>query len=218
LGRNATEEEISAIAPEDLPFAYFNKPKFVQRFFGITPVLVPIAIALVLFCVLSTTSFAEEMTATFAYISDALKTMFSDDAQMRQNFIAHTNQMIQGKNAVAFAFLLFQFFLLSATPMALVSFLFPNESRHNRIGLTIGILVTLCMVWFALWKVPVFVFSFFAFSQSVAYLFSFLIGTFVFGILAYYGLAAMFRSAFRSLLMEEKSSADAESPENSLTQ
>ena len=46
--------------------------------------------------------------------------------------------------------------------------------------------MTIVIIWFIIWKIPRFIFSFFSFSQSLVYFGSFLVGMFSVGLVCFF--------------------------------
>jgi len=186
LGMRADEEEKAKINPADLPHAFFNKPKYLQKVFRFVPWLIYISAALIAISLNSTSSFPSELAAIGNYIAEALKTMFSDSVQAREYFIESTKQITDGKNVVFFAFALLVIVMLLLTPITLIMTWFSDDGKKNKLQKALGFVVTIAILWFIIWKIPKFFFSFFTFSQSIIYFGCFLVGMFSVGIVFFY--------------------------------
>lgn len=186
LGMIADEEEKAKINPADLPKAFFNKPKYLQKLFRFVPWVIYLSAAFIAILINSTTSLESEFASIGTYISDALKTMFSENIQPRANFIAKTWKIISGKNIAIFGFTLLAIVMLLLTPISLIINWFNNDDKKNKFQKALGLLITISSFWFIFWKIPKFIFSFFTFSQSIVYFGSFLIGMFSIGLVFFY--------------------------------
>ena len=112
--------------------------------------------------------------------------MFSDNVQTRANFIESTKHIIDGKNIVVFGFALLVIVMLLLTPITLIMNWFSDDAKKNKIQKALGFIITIGILWFIIWKIPKFVFSFFTISQSIVYFGSFLIGMFSVGLVFFY--------------------------------
>ena len=186
LGMIADEEEKAKINPADLPKAFFNKPKYLQKLFRFVPWVIYLSAVFIAILINSTTSLESEFASIGTYISDALKTMFSDNIQTRENFIESTKQIIDGKNIVVFGFALLVIIMLLLTPITLIMNWFSDDRKKNKLQKALGFIITIGILWFIIWKIPKFVFSFFTISQSIVYFGSFLIGMFSVGLAFFY--------------------------------
>lgn len=186
LGMIADEEEKAKINPADLPKAFFNKPKYLQKVFRFVPWFIYICAALIAIFVNSTTSFGTELFTIGNYISEAFNTMFSDNIQIRETFIDSTKQITNGKNIIVFAFALLVILMLLLTPITLIMNWFSDDGKKSKLQKALGFVVTIVILWFIIWKIPKFVFSFFTFSQGIVYFGSFMIGMFSVGLVFFY--------------------------------
>jgi hypothetical protein len=186
LGMIANEEEKAKINPADLPKAFFNKPKYLQKIFRYVPWVIFLSAAFIPILINSTTSLESELASIGTYIYDGLKTMFLDNLQSRENFIDSTKQIINGKNIVVFGFALLVIVMLLLTPIILIMNWFSDDGRKNKIIKALGFIITIGILWFIIWKIPKFVFSFFTLSQGIIYFGSFLIGMFSVGLVFFY--------------------------------
>jgi len=186
LGMLSDDEEKAKINPADLPYAFFNKPKYLQKVFRFVPWLIYMTAALIAIYVNSTSSLPSELAIIGNYITEALKTMFSDSVQAREYFIESTKQITSGKNVMFFAFALLVIVMLLLTPITLIMNWFSEDGKKNKLQKALGFVVTITILWFIIWKIPKFVFSFFTFSQSIIYFGCFLVGMFSVGLVFFY--------------------------------
>jgi hypothetical protein len=112
--------------------------------------------------------------------------MFSDNIQTRENFVESTKQITNGKNIVVFGFALLVIVMLLLTPITLIMNWFSDDGKKNKLQKALGFIITIGILWFIIWKIPKFVFSFFTFSQGIIYFGSFLIGMFSVGLVFFY--------------------------------
>ncbi|MBK8486923.1 MAG: hypothetical protein IPL48_03940 [Bacteroidetes bacterium] len=186
LGMSADEEDKAKIHQDDLPFAFFNKPKYLQKIFRFVPWIIYISAALISIVILSTSSFSTEVAKIANYTAEAFRTMFSDSNTARQEFVKTTKEIIDGKNVVLFAFAMLVLAMLLLTPVTLIMNWFSSEAKKSKLQKTFGFATTIFILWFIVWKIPKFVFSFFPASQDFIYFFSFLIGMFATGFLCFF--------------------------------
>lgn len=186
LGMIENNEVKSKINPSDLPKAFFNKPKYLQKLLRFAPLVVYLIAALTAILFNATLSIENEFTTIGTYISDSLKTMFSDNYQSRGNFTVSTWKIIDGKNITVFGFTLLTIVMVLLTPITLVTNWLSNDDKKNKFQKVLGMLITISSFWFIFWKIPKFIFSFFTISQSIIYLSSFLIGMFFVGLIFFY--------------------------------
>lgn len=186
LGMLADDEERAKIKPADLPYAFFNKPKYLQRVFRFVPWVIYIGAALISILLITKSSFTSELAIIGNYIVEAFNTMFSDGIQVRENFIDSTKQITNGKNVVVFAFALLVIVMLLLSPITLIMNWFIDDGKKNNLQKALGFVVIIAILWFIVWKIPKFVFSFFTFPQSVIYFGNFLVGMFSVGLVFFY--------------------------------
>ncbi len=86
---------------------------------------------------------------------------------------------------IAFLILLVVFYVLNIGPLVsqLLSSADGEVTGARRIVMIAAMLVSM---WLALWKVPVFIFSFFSWQQSIMYVTACLLGLFMAGAAAYF--------------------------------
>ncbi len=161
LGMAANAEERSRIAPEDQPYAFFNKPGYLRIIILLGS---PVTIAVLFFTTYIigiATSAVPPMDAFFNYIVDGVRAMFTSQVS-HEAFAAQTQQILQGNSVVMIAFLilLVVFYVLNIGPLVsqLLSSADGEVTGARRIVMIAAMLVSM---WLALWKVPVFIFSFF---------------------------------------------------------
>jgi hypothetical protein len=187
LGMSADDNEKNKFSTDELPFAFFTKPKYLITLFNIVPWLIyiiPFFVSLILFA--DFTNIVSELRNILEYVLRAFETMFGNKI-MREDFISSTKEIIADKNIVLFAFILLTFTMLLFTPITpIISWFSNDEKSKSKILKTIGYILTIGIFWLMLWKIPKFVFSFFTFSQSAVYITSFLIGLFSIGLVCFY--------------------------------
>jgi len=199
LGLSADDEEREKINTADLPYAFFNKPKYLQTVFRLVPWVIYLGAAIISILIITPFSFPTELLKIGNYITEALNTMFSGGIQDRVYFIESTRQITDGKNLVFFAFALLVIFMLLLTPFTLIMNWFSNDGKKNKLQQALGFAVTIAILWFIIWKIPKFIFSFFTFFQSLIYLGSFLIGLFSVGLVFFYSTLFVFRNVAQNI-------------------
>lgn len=186
LGMAIDEEDKAKIKFDDLPFAFFNKPKYLQKIFCFVPWIIYIGAALISIVLISTSSIITEIATIANYTAEAFKTMFSDSSAAREGFVTITKKITNGKNIVVFAFAMLVLVMLLLTPVTLIMNWFGIEEKKSKLQKALGFVVTILILWFIMWKIPKFVFSFFTLSQGFIYFFSFLIGMFATGVACFF--------------------------------
>ena len=187
LGMTIDEEEKNKISQSNLPFAFFNKPKYLRTIFDLVPWLIYVfvfAFTFILF--VNFTDLIGGFKNLMNYLIEALSTMFSGNTE-KSKFIITTKKFIAEKNIVLFGFILLTFVMLLFTPLtAIMNWLSNSEKNKSKIQKVLGLFLTIGLFWLFLWKIPKFIFSFFTLSQSLIYVFSFLIGMFSIGLVCYF--------------------------------
>jgi hypothetical protein len=187
LGMSTDEDEISKICDSELPYAFFNKPKYLKTVFNLVPWLIYIlafSIAFIWFA--NFTNLISEIKNLINYLIEAFSSMFSNLAD-KENFVNTTKEISAGKNIVVFGFMLLTFTMILATPIVNIpNWLLNDEKRKLKIEKILGVILTIGVIWLIFWKIPRFIFSFFTFSQSVIYILSFLIGMFSIGLILFF--------------------------------
>jgi hypothetical protein len=186
LGMFTNKEERAKINPSDLPYAFFNKPKYLQKVFRFVPWTIYLGAALISILIISTSSFASEISSISNYIIEAISTMFSDSIQVREDFIKITSLIVNSKNIVIFAFAILLIIMMLLKPTSLIMNWFSANVKKNKLQKALGFRVPLVIIWFIIWKLPRFIFSFFSFSQSLVYFGSFLVGMFSVGLVCFF--------------------------------
>lgn len=199
LGMIADDAERAKINTADIPYAFFSKPKYLQTVFRLVPWVIYLATAIISILIISPSSFPTELGKIGNYIIEALNTMFSNEIQVRANFIESTKQITDGKNIVFFAFALLVIFMLLLTPITLIMDWFSNDGKKKYFQKALGFIVTIAILWLLIWKIPKFVFSFFTFFQSIIYLCSFLIGMFSVGLVFFYSTLFVFKTVAQNI-------------------
>lgn len=200
LGMIADEDEKKKINQSDLPFAFFNKPKYLKTVFSLVPWFIYIlafSIAMVLFSGLD--NLISEFKIIFNYITNAFMTMFADDTS-RNDFVKTTKAITTDKNIVIFGFILLSFVMLLFTPiMTIINWFSNDEKAKSKIQKAFAWIVTIGIFWLILWKIPKFVFSFFTTSQNLIYVLSFFIGVFAVGLLFFFSTLFIVKNISQNL-------------------
>ncbi|MCD9014228.1 hypothetical protein [Parachryseolinea silvisoli] len=186
LGMAANAEERSQIAPEDQPYAFFNKPGYLRVVFLLVSPVTIVVLFLATYIIGITTSAVPPMGALFNYIIDGARAMFTSQVS-HEAFAAQTQQILQGNSAVMIAFLILLVVFLVINIGPVVSQMLPSTDGEvtgaRRIVMMVAMIV---FMWLALWKIPMFIFSFFSWQQNFMYVTDFLLGLLIAGVAAYF--------------------------------
>jgi len=183
LGSNTDEKEKTKISRSELPYALFNKPKYVQTLFHLSPKIVYLVGFLIAIYLLSDTSVINQIGKIFYYLEQSFKTMFSDNTAEINQFVALTKETTNGEQKFLFAFtILILLVILFKTLFWIINIEYKKKKPFKFLWLPAAIL----FLWFILWKMPKFIFSFFSATQIFIYFFSFLIGIFATGLICFY--------------------------------
>lgn len=187
LGMSVDDDEKLKFKDTELPFTLFTKPRYLRIIFNLVPSLIFLAAFCISLILLSgLTNFVTEFNNILNYIINAFETMFGSDI-MRIQFIDETKKLLAHKNVVLFGFILLTFIMFLVTPLTQIMTWFSDERKSkSKIQKTFGFILTICICWFMVWKLPKFIFSFFSFYQTLIYIGGFLIGMFSFGIICFY--------------------------------
>lgn len=187
LGMTTDEEEKSKICESELPYAFFNKPQYLRTIFSLVPwfiYFIAFTIAFIWFS--NFTNLLSEIKSVINYLIEAFSSMFSEEVA-RKKFIKTTAKISTGKNTVAFAFMLLCFAMLFFTPLGEVINWLSNDKKNKSIfEKVIKYFILIAFLWLIIWKIPLFVFSFFTFSESIIYIPSFIIGIFFSGLTLFF--------------------------------
>ena len=186
LGMDENEEEKIKFSKDDLPFAFFTKPNYLRAVFSIVPLFIyflVFIISLILFS--GVNAMAADFRIILEYIIKAFETMFN--FINRDIFISSTMNIVETKNIVLFAFILLMLIYISLTPITHIMNWFSHEKKVKyKIQKVVGFCFTVSFIWLLVWKIPMFVFSFFSFSQNLLYVLSFFAGLFSVGLVCYF--------------------------------
>jgi len=201
LGMTTDEKEKNKISQSDLPFAFFNKPKYLQTIFNLVPWFIYIlAFAISFIWFANFTNLISEIKNVVNYIIEAFITMFSGDAE-KEKFINATKEISNGRNIVVFGFMLLTFVMLLFTPITGILNWFSNDDKNkSKIQKGIGFVITIGIFWIIFWKLPKFIFSFFTYSQSIIYILSFFIGMFSVGLAFYFATLFVVKNISQNLI------------------
>lgn len=186
LGMAADDDDKAKIHQDDLPFAFFNKPKYLQTIFRLVPWLTYIIATFVAFVLLTNTSFILDSESLVKYTIKAFKTMFTGSLTAKQNFILATKQITDGKDIVIFAFAMLSLIMLLLTPITVIFNWFVSEEKKGVLKKIFGVVATIFIAWLIFWKIPIFVFSFFSITQNIIYVLSFIVGMFTSGLIGFF--------------------------------
>jgi hypothetical protein len=147
---------------------------------------------------------AADFRIILEYIINAFETMFN--IVKRDVFISSTMNIIKNKNIVLFAFLLLIFIAILITPITHIMNWFSDEKKAKyKIQKVVGFCFTVIFIWILVWKIPMFLFSFFSFSQNLLYVLSFFIGLFSVGLVCYFSTLFVVRNISQKINSFKKS-------------
>jgi hypothetical protein len=185
LGMLTDDDSKAEIHQDDLPFALFSKPRILRYVFYFTPIFVYSLFFLVIIK-LSRVDLIDETSYTLKFSFNVLREMFFGN-EHRADFIVYAKNIFEGRNYILFTFLVADVLLLIfSIPMVVLNFIYSFDKISEKAKERIQILFMLFSLWIMVWKIPIFVFSFFELSQGFIYLFSLLIGMFATGLVCFY--------------------------------
>jgi hypothetical protein len=197
LGMDASAEERSQIAPEDQPYAFFNKPGYLKIVFLLASPAIIAVLFLTTYIIGITTSAVPPMDTLFHYIIDGARAMFTSQIS-HEAFAAQTQQILQGNSAVMIAFLILLLcFLVINTGPLMSRLLSPADGEVTGARNIVKMVTMIAVMWLAFWKIPVFIFSFFSWKQNIMYVIDCLLGLLVAGAAAYFLTLAVVRMSAR---------------------
>lgn len=187
LGMSATEEEKLQFKETELSFAFFTKPKYLRTIFNIVPWFIYLLAFIISLVLLSgPLNFLTEFNMIMKYIISAFETMYGSD-YLRVQFINQTQDIIANTDIVVFVFNLLTLFLFLSSPLPwLMNWISDEKKTKSIIQKILGFILSACICWFMVWKIPKFIFSFFSFHQIFTYILSILLGMFSFGIISFF--------------------------------
>jgi hypothetical protein len=193
LGMAANAEERSQIAPEDQPYAFFNKPGYLRIVFLLASPATMAILFLITYIIGITTSAVPPMDALFNYMINGARAMFTSQVS-HEAFAAQTQQILQGNSAVMIAFLILLVVFLVVNTGPLLSQLFSSTDGEVTGARRIVMMVAMiAFMWLAFWKIPMFIFSFFSWQQNILYVTDCLLGLLMAGVAAYFMTIAVVR-------------------------
>lgn len=200
LGMGTDEEERKKISQSDLPFAFFNKPKYLRTIFDLVPWFIYVFVFIFSFILFA--KFADligEFKNIINYIIEAFKAIFLENAE-KSEFVNTTIKVIDGRSIALFGFMIWTFLMLLLIPfMSIINWTSNGEKNKSKIQTALGFILTIGICWVILWKIPKFIFSFFTISQILIYVFSFLIGVFLIGIASYFTTLFVIKNVSQNL-------------------
>lgn len=204
LGMATDEEEKNKICDSELPYAFFNKPTYLRTVFSLVPWLIyfiAFTIAFVWFANFS--NLVSEIENVINYIMEAFTSMFSDEAA-REKFINTTKRITTGKDILPFGFMLLCIVMLFFTPLGEIINWLSNNKKKSKLVKIITYFILIALLWVVIWKIPMFVFSFFTFSQSITYIPSFIIGIFFSGLTLFFTTLFVVKNISQNLKTNKK--------------
>ena len=187
LGMTEHEEEQKLISQSDLPYVFFNKPKYLKIIFKAVPYFIflfSFVIAFLLFNEFSNIS--NGLTSLLNYIKVGFFEVISTKAK-NNDFSILTNEFRGSKNIVLSSFMIMTFILFLLSPITNILNWFSNSKNKKSIFQKLfGFVITKLMIWFYVWKLLKFILSFFTLRQDLFYFLSFLLGMFFSGLFFYF--------------------------------
>jgi len=179
------EKDLGSIAIEELPFSFLNKSRTKQLFFRLIPSLVWLFVLLLALCTLKGPGNILQTTAEMLYyMLSAIKTMFG--LNTANEFVISTNNILIDKNIISFALaLITSMFLIFTAVSKIMNIASPDGKETNWLIKLPVYIISIFGVYLTLWKIPIFVFSFFSFRQNVSYILSFILGLYLIGLLVF---------------------------------
>ncbi|MBO9204205.1 MULTISPECIES: RIP metalloprotease [Niastella] len=180
-----SKEDAKGIVKEEIPFSFFSKPRAKQILFRLTPFFVWLFVLLLsVYTLKSSSNFLQAVEEMGNYILLVIKTMFGSISD--SEFVKRTNNILYDKNIISFSLTLLISMYIILTPMTKIMNLYSrDEKKPHWLIRIVGFIVTIFVMYLALWKIPVFVFSFFSFHQNIIYIASFLLGLYFIGALIF---------------------------------
>lgn len=161
---------------------YFHRSKYIKPIFIFTPYAISLLVFLVSISLVSELGIVLEIVQVFNYLVDVFQMMFSEDMPKEQ-FILYTKNLVSDKNLVLFAFSLLTMFVILISPvLKVINWFSEDDKRQSKIKKSIGFLFFIPFLWVVMWKIPIFIFSFFTVSQCIVYFFSSIAGILLSGI------------------------------------
>ncbi|MBL0019425.1 MAG: hypothetical protein IPP17_24090 [Bacteroidetes bacterium] len=182
FGMNMTEEERKQIPVEELPYAFFTKPKWVKILLQSVPFqLIGLLFLVVMTMQSGNRSLVETISAFHALVLDAFAAMFSDSIT-HDEFLIAAKSLLADNSPALFALTLFGVYWLLCLPLNWVmhAIAWGSEKPYRLLGV-IGWLALLPTMWVLFWKIPKFVFSFFSWGEVFLHSGNVLVGVFVTG-------------------------------------
>ena len=187
LGMLKTDIEEGKIPNESLPYTFLHKTKKQQNLFRLSPWISFIIVLFISLIFLDTSKSIERNIFEMGnYTLKSMQSMFIDNLS-RQEFISFTETTLTGKSIIFFSTILFLTLILLLSAFKLATEWFSNSNERKGITKIIfGFLAFIVVLYFCVWKIPSFIFSFFSFTQIIKYLLSFFIGIFATGTVIFF--------------------------------
>ena len=180
------EEERKKIKSEDLPYTFFNKPKYLRTIFYYVPWILYLLVLDISILIIYNSNVVSGISDLTKYFLKAFQTMFGDNSE-RTQFILMTKEIILGKSLLLFSFSVLMLLMLVLTSLTIINGWVLNlKLNKSKIPEYAGYLIYLLFFGFILWKLPKFVFSFFTLSQNLIYISSFIVGLFSVGVVFFF--------------------------------
>jgi hypothetical protein len=189
--RAAEEKTVSENGQSESAIFFANQPKYQKVFFNLIPTFTyALAFIIAFFCFADLNNLGSVAKSIANYVIEAFSAMFSGNVA-KYEFANTTKAICEGKNVVAFGFLMLTLLMILTIPIS--GFLSEAMSKKSKILQGLSVLYFLGYLWVLLWKIPQFVFSFFTLRQSLVYFSSFLIGMYLMGFSFYFSSLYLFK-------------------------
>ncbi|MCD8450353.1 hypothetical protein LNI98_11705 [Tenacibaculum dicentrarchi] len=189
LGKKKDDKCI--IEENELKFAYYTKPKYVDIIFTLMPSIVYLVFILVTYQFFLNDDFDSQNSMN--HIIDLLTSFFSSSYD-KLNFIKNIEELLYNKNIMSFEILILLFILLLLsvlTKIANWSLNFENKSTLSKI---FSLILIPIIFYFVYWKIPKFLLSFFSITENLIFIINFLFGAFIFGAILYFTVIIFLKS------------------------
>ena len=191
------EEERKKIKSEDLPYTFFNKPKYLQTIFRSVPWILYLLVLDISILIVYNSNVVSGISDLTKYFVKSLQTMFGDNSE-RAQFILMTKEIILGKSLLLFSFSLLMLVMLILTSITIINgWVLNYKLNKSKIPELVGYAIYILLFWFILWKIPKFVFSFFTLYQSLIYISSFIVGLFSVGVVFFFITLFVAKNVFK---------------------
>jgi len=185
LGMTENKEDQELFSQSELSHAFFTKPRYVRIIFKGVPYFVFLLSFFISFLLLDNFSnISGGLTSLLEYIKIGFLKIISNNYK-EIDFAVLTNELRNGHNIVLFSFMLMTFIMLLLSPVPNILDWFSN-GKKSTLKKILGPPIIILMMWFYIWDLPKFIFSFHTTTQNAFYFLSFLLGMFLSGLCFYF--------------------------------